>query len=99
MSEETKKNYIVKTYGSGGAVNPDPYYNENVVLGDLPAGIYKVLISYEKDKKPRQTWVEIFPGQVSYFTFEGDKGFDSERPSAPQLESLPQLPSMPTAFP
>jgi len=99
MDEETKKNYIVKSYGSGGAINPDPYYNENLVLGDLPAGIYKILISYDKEKKPSQTWVEIFPGQVSYFTFEGEKGFSSERPPAPRLSSMPQLPSTPTPLP
>ena len=97
ISEETKKTYLVKTYGSGGAVNPDPYYNENMVLGDLPAGIYKVIISF--DKKNKQTWVEIFPGQVSYFTFEGDNGFGSERPPAPKLKSLPKLPPTTTPLP
>jgi hypothetical protein len=99
ISEETNKNYVVKTYGSGGAVNPDPYYNENLALGDLPAGIYKILIAYEKDKKPMQTWVEIFPGQVSYFSFKGELGFSAERPSAPKLKSLPQLPATPTPLP
>jgi len=93
--EETKKNYMVKSYGSGGAVNPDPYYNENLVLGDLPAGIYKILISYDPEKKPAQTWVEIFPGQVTYFTFEGEKGFSDERPPAPKLHSMPQLTPVP----
>jgi murein DD-endopeptidase MepM/ murein hydrolase activator NlpD len=93
ISEETKKTYLVKTYGSGGAVNPDPYYNENLVLGDLPAGIYKVTLSF--DKKTKQTWVEIFPGQVTYFTFAGDNGFSAERPSVPTLEFLPRLPSTP----
>jgi murein DD-endopeptidase MepM/ murein hydrolase activator NlpD len=98
ISESTKKNFLVKTYGSGGAVNPDPYYNENLVLGDLPAGIYKIVISF--DKKDRQTWVEIFPGQVSYFTFEGDNGFDTERPPAPKLDALPQsLPPTPVPVP
>jgi hypothetical protein len=93
ISEETKKTYIVKTYGSGGAINPDPYYNENLVLGDLPAGIYKVTLSF--DKKNKQTWVEIFPGQVTYFTFEGDNGFITERPPAPALDFLPELTPMP----
>ncbi len=88
-SEETKKTYLVKTYGSGGAINFDPYYNENLVLGDLPAGIYKIVISF--DKKNIQTWVEIFPGQVTYFTFEGANGFGSNRPSAPSPDFLPQL--------
>lgn len=97
ISEETKKTYLVRTYGSGGAANSDPYYNENLVLGDLPAGIYKVIISYEK--KNKQTWVEIFPGQVTYFTFEGDNGFDTTRPPAPTLEFLPKLPPTPTSLP
>jgi murein DD-endopeptidase MepM/ murein hydrolase activator NlpD len=96
ISQETKKTYLVKTYGSGGAVNPDPYYNENLVLGDLPAGIYKVTLSF--DKKNKQTWVEIFPGQVTYFTFEGDNGFSAERPPAPKLKFLPQW-STPTPVP
>jgi murein DD-endopeptidase MepM/ murein hydrolase activator NlpD len=97
-SEKTKKSYLIKTYGSGGAINPDPYYNENLVLGDLPAGIYKVVIPF--DKHDRQTWVEIFPGQVTYFTFEGDNGFGTERPSAPKLKFLPQvLPPTPTPQP
>ena len=96
-SEETKKTYLVKTYGSGGAINPDPYYNENLVLGDLPAGIYKITLSC--DKKNKQTWVEIFPGQVTYFTFEGDNGFGTERPSAPTLEFLPEPTPSPTPIP
>jgi len=95
---EQKKTYVVKTYGGGGAVNPDPYYNENLVLGDLPAGFYKMTFDY--DKKTYQTWVEIFPGQVTYFTFAGEKGFNSIRPPAPTLQSLPEvLPATPTSVP
>ncbi len=86
-STKVKKTYLVKTYGGGGAINPDPYYNENMVLGDLPAGIYKVTITIEK--KLEQTWVEIFPGQTSYITFIKGEGFESIRPPAPILESLP----------
>jgi hypothetical protein len=97
ISQETKKTYLVRTYGSGGAANADPYYNENLVLGDLPAGIYRIVISL--DKKEKQTWVEIFPGQVTYFTFEGENGFDTVRPPAPTLEFLPELPATPTPIP
>jgi murein DD-endopeptidase MepM/ murein hydrolase activator NlpD len=97
-SEETKKLFAVKTYGLGGAINTDPYYNENLVLGDLPAGIYKITLAFEK--RNQQTWVEIFPGQVTYFTFEGENGFDAERPPAPTLDFLPEtLPATPTAHP
>ena len=84
----------VRTYGVG-AVNSDPYYQENMVLSDLPAGLYKITLLYDDEEK--QTWVEIFPGQVSYFTFEGKKGFNIGRPPAPTLEFLPLvLPSTPT---
>lgn len=97
-SEETRKTYLVKTYGNGGAINPDSYYNENLVLGDLPAGIYKVTLKYED--KDQQTWIEIFPGQVSYFTFEGKNGFNTTRPPAATLEFLPEtLPATPSILP
>lgn len=97
-SVKTQKAYLVKTYSKRGAINPDPYYNENLVLGDLPAGIYKVTLRYEDQDK--QTWVEIFPGQVSYFTFTGDKGFSTDRPPAPTLDFLPSnLPSTSTPLP
>jgi murein DD-endopeptidase MepM/ murein hydrolase activator NlpD len=87
ISEKTKRTLVVRTYGNNGAVNPDPYYNENIVLGDLPAGIYKVTLRYED--KIRQTWVEVFPGQVAYFTFTGEKGFSTDRPPVPTLDFLP----------
>ena len=83
----------VRSYGIG-AVNPDAYYQENMVLSDLPAGFYKITVMY--DDEEMQTWVEIFPGQVSYFTFEGSRGFNSIRPPAPTIEFVPRvLPSTP----
>ncbi len=98
LSEETQKAYLVKTYGGGGAINGDPYYNENLVLGDLPAGIYKLTLRY--DGKDKQTWVEIYAGQVTYVTFEGDNGFNTVRPPAPTVEFIPSdLPATPTLVP
>ncbi len=97
-SVETEKSYLVKTYGGGGAINRDPYYNENVALSDLPAGFYKITINYEKKKY--QTWVEIFAGQTTYFAFAGGKGFNLTRPPAPTLKALPEvLPATPTSIP
>jgi len=97
-SEDTKEANIIKTYGGGGAINADPYYNENLVLGDLAAGIYKISLKY--DNKTRQTWIEIFPGQVTYFTFQGDNGFNTLRPPAPTLDFVPEiLPVTPTLIP
>ncbi len=76
----------VITYAQG-AVNGDPYYQENMVLSDLPAGIYKVTMNY-KDKDV-QFWVEIFPGQVTYFTFTDREGFQIVPPPTPELDFLP----------
>jgi murein DD-endopeptidase MepM/ murein hydrolase activator NlpD len=68
-------------------VNSDPYYQENMVLSDLPAGIYKILINY-KDKDV-QGFVEIYPGQVTYFTFTDKYGFQVVPPPPPKLGFLP----------
>jgi murein DD-endopeptidase MepM/ murein hydrolase activator NlpD len=70
-----------------GPVNSDPYYQENMVLSDLPAGIYKILINY-KDKDI-QGFMEIYPGQVTYFTFTDKKGFQVVPPPPPKLGFLP----------
>ena len=83
------------TYAQG-AVNPDPHYNENLVLSDLPAGIYKLTINY-KDKDV-QTWAEIFPGQITYFTFTDNEGFQILPPPEPKLSFLPTTPT-PTITP
>src|SRR5688572_26690083 len=96
--EQGGRTFTVRTYGKNGATNSDPYYNENLVLGDLPAGIYKISFEYQDEKV--QTWVEIFPGQVSYFTFKGTDGFNVERPMAPTLDFVPLvLPATPTPRP
>ncbi len=76
----------VLTYAEG-SVNADPYYQENLALSDLPAGIYKVLMNY-KDKDV-QLFVEIFPGQVTYFTFTDERGFEVVPPPVPTLDFLP----------
>jgi len=77
---------LVRTYGAG-AVNPDPYYEENMVLGDLPAGLYR--ISFLWDNAEQQEWMYVYPGQVTYFTFRGDEGFKLGPPPAPQLDGFP----------
>ena len=88
---EGKPLRTVWTYG-GRASNPDPYYNENMVLGDLPAGIYKISMKF--DEKREQFWVEIFPGQVTYFTFQQEKGFSLNPPPTPRLKFLPPTPTL-----
>lgn len=88
-NESTGDQFLVKTYG-GGAVNHDPYYNENLVLGDIPAGLYKVTFRYERNV---QAWMEIHPGQVTYFTYRGEDGFSLGPPPTPALDFLPTTPT------
>ncbi|MDK1029385.1 MAG: M23 family metallopeptidase [Anaerolineae bacterium] len=83
---EGKPVRTIKTYGHG-ATNPDPYYKENIVLSDLPAGIYKINLEY--DDKREQFWVEIFPGQVTYFSYHGEEGFSHGPVATPRLDFLP----------
>ncbi len=83
---------VIRTYG-GGAVNPDPYYKENLVLSDLPAGIYKITLNY--DDEIRQFWVEIYPGQVTFFSFQPEHGFTLNPVPTPKLKFLPPTPESP----
>jgi len=77
----------VRTYAQG-AVNSDEYYQENLVLSDLPAGLYKVAFEYLD--KNLQFWVDIYPGQVTYFTFTDEDGFRVHPPPVPTLDFLPK---------
>ena len=76
----------VLTYAEG-PVNSDDYYQENLVLSDLPAGLFKIAFEY-KDKK-LQFWANIYPGQVTYFTFTDEDGFQVLPPPVPTLDFLP----------
>ena len=89
----THETRLVKTYGPG-PVNPDPYYNENLVLSDLPAGLYKISFYYKGEKiraQQEQDWMYIYSGQVTYFTFRGTQGFNVGPPPAPMLNISPTM--------
>lgn len=83
---ETGQLWRVFSYGKG-PINPDAHYQENVVMGDLPAGVYELRIPffgvyYEQE-------IQVLPGRVSYFTFEGYKGFGDPVPPAQDSEFVP----------
>ncbi len=80
----TNQNYVTKTYGPL-TVNCDDYYNENVVLGNLPAGIYELNIPY--GALNRITNVQILPGQITYFSFHGFNGYDFTLPTTQDTET------------
>jgi murein DD-endopeptidase MepM/ murein hydrolase activator NlpD len=86
VSDSTSRIYDVMTYAKG-AVNADSYYKENVVLGDLPAGVYHLYIDLETITV--KTILEIKSGLVTYFAYEGKRGFSFEPPSAPGQAFIP----------
>ncbi len=81
ISYETGRIRKVSTYGPK-VVNGDPYYQENLVLSDLPPGWYELRITYEEDdfEKELQEQIQIYPGQITYFSFYGLDGFDLSLP-------------------
>ncbi len=85
-AKENRQTWTVITYGEG-AVNSDPYYQENLVLGDLPAGDYTILIPFAGTLYNYD--VHINPGMVTYFRFQGRKGFHSDLPPTPGVEFAP----------
>ena len=72
---------------SGPPANSDPYYQENMVISDLPAGMYEAGTSYAG--RWYTVELEIFPGRVTYFTFQGRDGFSLELPPTPGDEFAP----------
>ena len=86
-NRETDTVHTIHSYNSNVKVSSDDYYNENLVLSDLPAGEYLISIEYEKD-----TWfstqISIRPGAVSYFSFRGDKGFSLDPPASPEIDDI-----------
>jgi murein DD-endopeptidase MepM/ murein hydrolase activator NlpD len=84
-SISTGRRWSVITYGPD-SIRVDPYYNENMVISDLPAGRYLVTIVFD-GRNSRQE-VEIRPGQVTYFTFRGEFGYNLDPPPPPGMERI-----------
>ncbi len=72
----------VNSYGQL-AVNSDGYYQENLVLSDLPGGKYEISVEY-MDTTYHQG-IEIHPGAITYFTFRGEHAFSLDAPALPQM--------------
>jgi murein DD-endopeptidase MepM/ murein hydrolase activator NlpD len=92
-SRETGQVWKAIPYAEG-AVNSDPYYQENLVISDLPAGLYDIRISYAA--RFYDVTIEIYPGRVTYFSFRGRGGFSHDPPPEPESEATPDfLPESP----
>jgi murein DD-endopeptidase MepM/ murein hydrolase activator NlpD len=77
MTRDKLNSWLVRTYGPQ-AVNNDTYYQENMVLSDLPAGDYTIWIQYDAVRYNLD--VRIVPGQVTYFSFNGKNLFHTDPP-------------------
>jgi murein DD-endopeptidase MepM/ murein hydrolase activator NlpD len=83
-----------KPYG-GGAVNRDPYYQENVVISDLPAGRYEISTSYAGRFFVYE--FQIDPGRVTYLAFQGREGFSpAVAPDQDEEHAWPEFTLTPT---
>lgn len=82
----TDDHWKALTYGAR-SVNSDGYYGENMVLSDLPAGRYKITFEYLYQRYYLE--VDVNPGMVSYFSFQGRKGFSTNPPSSPAFTFSP----------
>lgn len=82
-SASTGQNWFSKSYGDVSPVNPDPYYQENLTVGDLPGGRYIIRLSYAGRNYSEE--IQIYPGRVSYFYFYGRAGIIIAPP--PQADS------------
>jgi len=76
-----KRTWFMRTYGKE-AVQSDAYYQENTVLSDLPAGKYIIKIPREdNENKSYDLEVEIFPGQVTFFRYQEERGYSTDLPT------------------
>jgi hypothetical protein len=67
------------------AINPDPYYLENLTITYLPAGKYDLVIPVTQIGLPYDTQVVIKPGQVTFFKFHVWRGFTGYQPATPEV--------------
>ncbi len=95
ISYETGRMRTVRSYGPK-VVNSDTFYQENLVMGDLAPGWYELQLTYTEEEKQREVrhQIQVFPGQISYFTFRGlEEGFQSNLPESPGMEALTPTPT------
>ena len=88
-SKSTLQYWGVKSYGRGAAIGDD-YYQENLVLGDLPEDDYVVWIPFEGSTYNLD--VHISPGMVTYFRFHGKDGVEGGLPPTPRPDFTPPAP-------
>jgi murein DD-endopeptidase MepM/ murein hydrolase activator NlpD len=85
-SLDTKRSWYTYTYAKL-TIHRDPHFDENVVFGSLPAGIYELNIPY--GSLNRKVTFEILPGQINYFGFQGRIGYQFGDSALPTPTPVP----------
>lgn len=84
-NKQTNQLWMVRTYGPT-SVNRDDYYQENIVLSDLPQGEYILYFSYQNDNYKHD--FSIYPGAVTFFKFQENIGFSNKLPQEDTPENM-----------
>ena len=84
---DSGRRYDAYSYATAISIGQDPYYGENFVLGDLPAGRYEIAISYLYAW--RRIEVEVRPGTVTFLTFAGTNGYRLDLPQVAKPANVP----------
>lgn len=83
---QAEKNWFAWSYGKT-TVNSDSYYQENLVIGDIPAGSYLLRATF--GGMYFNAPIEVQAGMVNYFTFRGYQGFSIGAPPSPGEDFTP----------
>ena len=88
QNTEKDRYWITHTY-TNQAINQDPFYKENLVIADLPAGTYQINIPMPEVGRVFHQVVDIQPGEVTYFTYQMWDGFTLNQPPTPEVKFAP----------
>jgi murein DD-endopeptidase MepM/ murein hydrolase activator NlpD len=88
-SVETEQIWEVWTYALG-TVNSDAYYQENFVIGDLPAGPYQLEVLFLG--RSYSAFMYVYPGQTNFVRFQGRQGLTVEPRAHAALSLIPPYP-------
>jgi murein DD-endopeptidase MepM/ murein hydrolase activator NlpD len=94
---ETKEEFTFTTYGSTTEVKSDPYYQENLVVPDLPAGQYEIQIKHYDEEFTQE--IEIKSGEITYFKYILARGFIMHLPEPADVNQIPFPSATPTLTP
>jgi len=83
---QKEQNWFAWSYGKT-SVNSDQYYQENLVVGGMPAGTYLIRIAF--GGVYFSATIDVLPGMVNYFTFKGYEGISTQTPAPPGAEFTP----------